>query len=1191
MFFKHKKFISFLLILCTVFSMCGQALTVFAVESSGLDDENVTTIIPSDNLQDIYFELQAEDVPELIDFNEAKEKGHVQRLREKEPDNNTIIFLNEDSTETMYVFAEPIKYTDVNGEIKDKSRTLSLVENNYTMPENDVRVYFPTNVSDGISASKGEYTVSMMPVPTISETITTDTTAVLANNKVIYSDVFGTADVLYTPLYSGFKEDIILESYNGVNEFNFFVYTNGLIPIKNENGSVSFFDPDTAESVAEMMQVVCYDANNKFAGGDIVITEIKENDIYALTVIADAAFLADENTAYPVSVDPTLSFTGTTAIEDAVVYSGKPAKNYANYNYNNIGYVDSSYKIGELLIKFPTLSSNSAFASLDDTDISSATLQLYPASGGSGNETIRAYRYNATWDESTITWNGLNFNTPPVLLDTVTVPSNTAVTTFNITQAVKTWADSDLSYISPDCGIFLINTDESDPDKCRDFLSTEYASSHSGIGMPRLAVSYSSVISPSVLYLKEGYSSQLSLRNTSGLSVSWKSDNEKVATVSATGYVSSQRAGTANITATITSSDGSTESYSSTVYVNIPTGVYYIQNCYSENYLTVEDGKIANQTDVIQYTKDESTIQSKLSQMWLVKHVTQSKYCIRPLLMNDMGLKKTTTQADIQNIGTSSSSDMENDIWSIDYYGDDTYHITTTYGETSKKALQLESSNFTNGTSVKVNTHTTLSRARWTFESVANTNIPNGIYLYDTATQAMITNSESNRPVRYLDVLSEENTPISTLKLKYTIVLGTSVVRNLTWEVQQDGNIVTVNNNGEITVHNAGTVFIKAGRLIGDEFRYIYFNVVVPETYDGNYIIGNYKDDGYYTNNHTCTFNSYKYIDVEDPQITNGTIIHQWALHGGSTQRWKITLRCDGYYTIRSVHNPSYYLYSPSGNDSIVLNAPASSVSLSDGYLWKFEYIEQNGYEGFKIIPKTGENSGKVLAIEGFGNSSSNGANLVLKTVNFDDINNKATGIWTLARIEQILDIEREESEGENYCWVATARMFSTYYSDNVTATQDDAVEVIPNTALGGTLQNIHKAINYFMYGSTSLNLVLHYSQGRIYDEYTLQRFFDDEQLIIMALSVNYIGNYTIEEPNHAVLAFGYVTINPMVSRDNEYRYLLADPVQSLDHAFKMLSYFNLCRDDNVEPEEYIQRTDWYSAVVFPTTYSHNYKQ
>lgn len=499
--FEHKKVISFLLILCTVFSMCSQFLTVFAVgDSEAAQDQIIENEKVYDFPQAEILELDANDVPELIDFNEAKEKGHVLRLREKETDDHTVIFLNDDNTETMYIFAEPIKYTDSLGEVCDKSRTLSLVEGNYTMTENDVLVNFPSNVSDGITASKGEYTVSMVPIPTISETITTDTTAVLANNKVIYSDVFGTADVLYTPLYSGFKEDIILESYNGVNEFNFFVYTNGLIPIKNENGSVSFFDPDTSESVAEMMQVVCYDANNKFAGGDVVITEIKENQIYGFTVIADAAFLADENTAYPVSVDPTLNFSSTTAIEDAVVYSGKPSSNFGNYQFSNIGYLDSSYKKGELLIKFPTLK-NSTVANLDSDQINSATLQLYPASRGSGTETIEAFRYNATWNESTITWNGLNFVAFPVLLDTVTVPSNTAVTTFNITQAVKTWLDSDVSYISPDCGIILANNNESDPDECRDFLSTEYASLHSDTGMPRLEVSYSVPTTVTVLLL------------------------------------------------------------------------------------------------------------------------------------------------------------------------------------------------------------------------------------------------------------------------------------------------------------------------------------------------------------------------------------------------------------------------------------------------------------------------------------------------------------------------------------------------------------------------------------------------------------------------------------------------------------------------------------------------------------------
>ncbi len=290
--------------------------------------------------------------------------------------------------------------------------------------------------------------------------------------------------------------------YNGVNEFNFIVYTNGLTPIKNQNGSVSFYDPDKAEVVAEMMQVVCYDANNKFAGGDVVITEIKDGAIYGFTVVADLAFLTDESTAYPVSVDPSLSFTGTDAIEDAVVYSGKPAKNYADYKYNNIGYVDDSYKIGELLIKFPTLASNSTFSSLDVDDIISAVLTLYPASGGSGTETIKAYQYHGFWTESTVTWNTLDFFNPTIYLDTVTVPrSSLSATSFNITQAVKNWKTSNVSYVTPSNGIILFNDDLSDPDECRDFLSTEYASSHSGTGMPILEISYSVPTTVTVLLL------------------------------------------------------------------------------------------------------------------------------------------------------------------------------------------------------------------------------------------------------------------------------------------------------------------------------------------------------------------------------------------------------------------------------------------------------------------------------------------------------------------------------------------------------------------------------------------------------------------------------------------------------------------------------------------------------------------
>ena len=52
MFFKHKKFISFLLILCTVFSMCSQFLTVFAVDGKHTMPENDVRVYFPTNVSD-----------------------------------------------------------------------------------------------------------------------------------------------------------------------------------------------------------------------------------------------------------------------------------------------------------------------------------------------------------------------------------------------------------------------------------------------------------------------------------------------------------------------------------------------------------------------------------------------------------------------------------------------------------------------------------------------------------------------------------------------------------------------------------------------------------------------------------------------------------------------------------------------------------------------------------------------------------------------------------------------------------------------------------------------------------------------------------------------------------------------------------------------------------------------------------
>ena len=528
-----KKLNALLLTFCILFSVVAAVLPVYAIEADG----GIGVVGATDSVLKVEkLVLNEDDVPEVISFQSAQEKGHVLRLRDKEADDYTVVFLNDDNTETMYLFAEPVKYTDEYGNKKDKSTALTLKNNAYTMAENDITVSFPREAANGISVSKGAINITMSPVATaVSDRLTasTDTEAKLgrlSENKMVYTDVFAGASLVYTPLYSGFKEDIVLDNFDGVNEFSFIVNTNGLYPIKQENGAVWFYDPYTDELVAKMMQVVCYDSENDFSEGDVRITEVKENQIYTFTIIADTAFLSDENTAYPVYIDPTITLNTETAIEDTVVYSGKPSRNYGTYSYLNVGYVDSSYKNGEMLVKFPALATNSVFANIEPSSITSASLVYYTASGKSGTQRLKAYQLNmGNWDVHTVTWNSmpmLTVGNPPTLLSTATVStSGGTATTIDITNAARTWADSS-SNVTPNQGLLICNETENDATKCRDFMSVDYAASSSSREqyMPRLELSYlnnnvltiadNDGIANGVLQVRKGYSIGLSITLT-----------------------------------------------------------------------------------------------------------------------------------------------------------------------------------------------------------------------------------------------------------------------------------------------------------------------------------------------------------------------------------------------------------------------------------------------------------------------------------------------------------------------------------------------------------------------------------------------------------------------------------------------------------------------------------------------------
>lgn len=138
--FNHKKFISFLLILCTVFSMCSQFLTVFAVDGSGIENEiaekgNISdyselndtglseteAIKPNDALLTIDHPSIAKEsmISKYVSADQFNKASHVKRLSAEE-ELDTYVFLNSDGTKSVYYMDENVKFFDKNGNIKEK---------------------------------------------------------------------------------------------------------------------------------------------------------------------------------------------------------------------------------------------------------------------------------------------------------------------------------------------------------------------------------------------------------------------------------------------------------------------------------------------------------------------------------------------------------------------------------------------------------------------------------------------------------------------------------------------------------------------------------------------------------------------------------------------------------------------------------------------------------------------------------------------------------------------------------------------------------------------------------------------------------------------------------------------------------------------------------------------------------------
>lgn len=223
--------------------------------------------------------------------------------------------------------------------------------------------------------------------------------------KAVYENTTQPYQLEYESSDVGVKENIVLKERPENNRFSFEFRLDGLDIRKNPTDEgFTFYDKVTGDIVGGIDAPFMNDATEG-AYSEEITCELEEKegeeDTYLLTVIPKKEYLDSMDRVYPVTIDPTVTWTGSSRIQDAYVCKGSPGTNYYSNGVTVISVGNSSKQgLYRTYMKFVDIRKD-----LLGKYVESATLDLYETGGGVGGEYVRAYRIKDSWTASSLTWN------------------------------------------------------------------------------------------------------------------------------------------------------------------------------------------------------------------------------------------------------------------------------------------------------------------------------------------------------------------------------------------------------------------------------------------------------------------------------------------------------------------------------------------------------------------------------------------------------------------------------------------------------------------------------------------------------------------------------------------------------------------------------------------------------------------
>ena len=423
--------------------------------SAGLDgalEETQTSVL--DSIRQPLEAITMEEFEELLALQPA--------LTAEDMEAYLIRTEDEDGNGTVELYLSPVRYQTASGAWRmiDPEISVSTANGKQTLASADapVRIDFLTKVSEDrlVTLSRDGYELSLVPVPQTGllrmeaydvRYLTGTATATRASGDTSasrtsydglrYEDVFGNGiDLVLTPTGTGLKEDIIFPSVPGQNSFSFLLDADGLTPVLREDGNAYLLDGDTSEIVAALPSPVMYDSSNvdcNFSYEIGVTIEQLPDGRYLYTLTPDRDWLTSSDRVYPVTLDPTVTYSGASYIADThVTDQASGRKNYHTETGLKMGCMSNGDR---LRVYFDFTSLITAIGT--NKQITGATLTCYEEYVGNSAPSVRLHQVTSNFSISTVTW-----NTQPSFSSThfsSTVVKNVGSYSWDMTAKVQEW--------------------------------------------------------------------------------------------------------------------------------------------------------------------------------------------------------------------------------------------------------------------------------------------------------------------------------------------------------------------------------------------------------------------------------------------------------------------------------------------------------------------------------------------------------------------------------------------------------------------------------------------------------------------------------------------------------------------------------------------------------------------------------